>query len=88
MAESRYKPITQAEIRIIRNESRKALCEAIVILGSATKLARALGIFPEIINGWLNISQFGVADRYVIAIEKATKAKITRERLRSDLYYK
>ncbi len=88
MAESKFAPKTQAEIRTIRNESRKALCEAIVILGSATKLARALGIEPEIINGWLNISQFGVSDRYAIPIEEATKAKISRERLRSDLYYK
>lgn len=55
--------------------------EACDAVGGATALARMIGVKPPALYIWKR-----VPGERAIAIEKATNGKVTRHRLRPDLY--
>lgn len=63
----------------------EALSRAIAIVGGQTQLARLLGVKQANVWHWLNKAE-RVPGEYVLAIEKATGAQVTRHQLRPDLY--
>ena len=73
---------------INEKSKNKALQKAVEVLGTPTKLAKALGVKQQ--NVWWWINKAGVVPaEYVLAIEKATSGKgeiITRHELRPDIY--
>lgn len=60
----------------------KAVADAAEIVGGATKLADILGISRPALYQWRRVP----AER-VLSIEKATDGKVSRERLRPDLFH-
>ncbi len=72
----------------IRDRSRNALKHASEILGNKSKLARAIGISPELMNTWISKSAYGCSPKYVLQIEELTKGEVKRYELRCDLYEK
>lgn len=64
----------------------EALREAVEIAGSQSELARRIGgkVRQQHVHYWLN-NDYVPAD-HVLAIERATEGRVTRQRLRPDLY--
>lgn len=81
----------------IKKSSRKALLRAIEICNGQEKLAERcqaaakerkleFKVTQRTIWKYLNRSKFGVAPQAVLLIESATNGKVSRSRLRPDLY--
>lgn len=62
------------------------LQRAITIAGGQKSLADLLGTTQSQVWYWLAKAKKGVPGEYVIPIERATEAKVTRYELRPDLY--
>jgi DNA-binding transcriptional regulator YdaS (Cro superfamily) len=58
---------------------QEVLQEAIGLFQSASDLARAAGVSPQVINN--AIQRESVSPRLAVAIEAATKGRVTRDRL-------
>lgn len=63
----------------------KNICRAIDVVGGITKLALAIGVKPPTVSQWRTGKRRVPAER-VLAIERATRGKITRHELRPDIY--
>jgi DNA-binding transcriptional regulator YdaS (Cro superfamily) len=61
-----------------------AIKRAIKILGSQTALAEELGVTPQAVQQWEASGKVPV--KRVIEIEKATNGKVSRYKLRPDIY--
>ncbi|MAY41705.1 MULTISPECIES: helix-turn-helix domain-containing protein [unclassified Neptuniibacter] len=61
-----------------------AIKRAIKILGSQTALAEELGVTPQAVQQWEASGTVPV--KRVIEIEKATNGKVSRQKLRPDIY--
>ena len=70
----------------VRTKSRKAMEHAIEIMGTKTKLARALNVSPEVIYSWMNINRYGISPRHALLLEELTQGRVTRYQLRADIY--
>jgi DNA-binding transcriptional regulator YdaS (Cro superfamily) len=68
---------------MITQSEKEALEEAINIIGGQVALARLLGIKQQSVSQWL---ENGVPYRRVVAIEKATKHKVSRYRLKPSFF--
>jgi DNA-binding transcriptional regulator YdaS (Cro superfamily) len=68
---------------MITKSEKEALEEAINIIGGQSALARLFDIKQQAVNQWL---KNGVPFRRVIPIEKATKKKVSRYRLKPSLF--
>ncbi len=86
MAYIKPQDLTPDQMLKVRDTSRQALAKAVKILGSKTKVAEAIDVSPEILHSWMAKSNCGISPRYVIPLEEATKGKVTRYELRSDIY--
>lgn len=67
----------------IKCQQRAALIELVEYAGSQSRLARALGVLPQTVYGWVvrgRISAF-----MAIEAEKETNGFITKEQLRPDV---
>lgn len=70
------------------NPALKALERAIQACGGPARLAEAVGVKRQAVNGWLSTMRTGrrfPAGR-VLAVEKATGGTVSRHDLRPDLY--
>ena len=61
-------------------EELKQYCD---VYGRQKELAKACDVTPQAVSGWLSK---GVPPERVLAIEKATDGKVTRYKLRPDIY--
>lgn len=59
--------------------------QAVAILGSQALLARSIGVSAPCVYQWVN-GKRPVPARRCLAIEKATKGKVSRYDLRPDIY--
>lgn len=58
-----------------------ALLEAIAIVGTKAELGRRIGVTGQAVGQWAR-----VPPRRVIAVEAATGGRVSRHRLRPDIY--
>ena len=67
--------------------ANQAFKTAVKILGGQSAMARILKVKPGHVWYWLHKAD-KIPGEIVIPIEKATEGKVTRQRLRPDLYPK
>jgi len=70
----------------VRGESVKALVDAVEIVGSASELARMIGVSRQQIYRFQHETKRGVSPKFVLPIERATGGIVSRNQLRMDLY--
>lgn len=61
------------------------VAEAITIVGSQAKLAKAAGVSQQSISFLLN-RQMGMSAEMAVRLERATGGRVSKERLRPDLF--
>lgn len=67
-----------------RDSQKKALLEAIEIVGSQTLLANAINTSQQNVSNWLRSGS--ISPEFVIPIENATSGKVNRHRLNPVIY--
>ena len=73
------KPYTQ-----IRNEQSVHLMRLIEFAGSKARLARALGVTPQVVAGWVKRGR--ISATMAIVAERECNGVITKEQLRPDVH--
>ena len=67
-------------------DTHTALLRAIETVGSQAKLAATIGRTQPDISKWLHRDKQGVPAEVCIAIERATRGRVTRYELRPDVF--
>ena len=62
----------------------QAFEQALLIVGGSAEMARRLGVVPSAVQKWAQLGR--IPAKRVLAIERATEARVTRYELRPDLY--
>ena len=64
--------------------TNEGLQKAVDIFGSQRKLAKAIGMYPQQINGWVNTGKVPV--KHCKKIEQVTNGEVTCFDLRPDVF--
>lgn len=71
----------------MKNNQRETIKKAIDVVGTQIGLAKAIGVSQQMISKLLNNPDFPVSSKTAVAIEQATKGKVTRKDLRPDDWF-
>jgi|GEM_PF-300003 DNA-binding transcriptional regulator YdaS (Cro superfamily) len=74
----------QADMKLTRLRDQSPTKRAVVFAGGVTEIARALGITPQAVSGWLRRDK--IPSKWVLAIENLIEGEVPRFELRPDLY--